>query len=47
MLEDTQASVLLTQGRLVENFLSACAHVVCLDGDWEQIAAESDENPIP
>ena len=46
MLEDTRAPVLLTQQRLVAGLPAHSAHVVCLDRDWEQIAAESDENPL-
>jgi amino acid adenylation domain-containing protein len=46
MLEDTQISVLLTQARLVESLPKHQAHVVCLDTQWEEIAFQSEENPI-
>jgi aspartate racemase len=46
MLEDTRAPVLLTQHRLVDGLPAHNAHVVCLDRDREQIAAENDKNPI-
>jgi amino acid adenylation domain-containing protein len=45
MLEDTQAAVLLTQQRLVEDLPAHAAQVVCLDADWEVITRESEENP--
>ena len=45
MLEDTQATVLLTQHRLVENFPHHSARVICLDRDWEEIVKESEETP--
>lgn len=46
MLEDTQIRVLLTQSRLVESLPPHQAHVVCLDTQWEEIAFQSEENPI-
>jgi amino acid adenylation domain-containing protein len=46
MLEDTHAPILLTQQRLVDGLPAHNAHVVRLDRDWEEIAAESDKNPI-
>ena len=46
MLEDTRAPVLLTQQRLVDGLRAHNADVVCLDRDWEEVAAESDKNPI-
>jgi amino acid adenylation domain-containing protein len=45
MLEDTQATVLLTQHRLVENLPHHSARVICLDRDWEEIVKESEETP--
>ena len=45
MLHDTQASILLTQKRLVECLPSHVAKVVCLDADWNIISLCSDENP--
>ena len=46
ILEDTRALVLLTQRRLVGRLAAHNAHVVCLDSDWEKIAAENDRTPI-
>jgi amino acid adenylation domain-containing protein len=43
MLADSGASVLLTQQRLAENFSSHGPHIVCLDGQWEAIAAEDEK----
>jgi amino acid adenylation domain-containing protein len=45
MLEDTQAPVLLSLERLRAGLPAHAATVVCLDSDWETIAAESAENP--
>ncbi len=49
MLEDAQASILLTQERLVEQLpiahLQAPVSVVKLDADWPVIAQEPDSNP--
>ncbi|MDM8557191.1 amino acid adenylation domain-containing protein [Candidatus Parabeggiatoa sp. HSG14] len=46
MLEDTQVPVLLTQSDLLEQLPVLDAKVVCVDNQWEQIAAYSDENPM-
>lgn len=46
MLEDSQASVLLTQQKLVAGLNEHRAQTVCLDGDWQRIAQESVENPV-
>ncbi|MFE1744009.1 amino acid adenylation domain-containing protein [Coleofasciculus sp. H7-2] len=46
MLEDTQASVLLTQQQLIESLPKHNAKVVSLDSDWEIIAQENPENPV-
>ena len=46
MLEDANASVLLTQKRLVDSLPEQKARVVCLDRDWPEIALESKENPV-
>lgn len=46
MMEDAQASVVLTQGHLLER--TGLAHgqkVVCLDWDWERIAQHERTNP--
>jgi amino acid adenylation domain-containing protein len=45
MLEDTGAKVLLTQEHLVEALPVHEAEVISLDGDWEEIAVQSEENP--
>lgn len=44
-LQDTQASVLLTQKRLIATVQTHATPVVCLDGDWNEIAQHSDANP--
>ncbi len=41
MLEDTKAPVLLTSQRLADRSPMSFTDVVCLDADWENIAAES------
>ncbi|WP_375511201.1 amino acid adenylation domain-containing protein [uncultured Nostoc sp.] len=46
ILSDTNTPVLLTQQKLVENLPTQGAHLVCLDAEWEQIAQQSDENPV-
>ncbi|MBD1896805.1 non-ribosomal peptide synthetase [Coleofasciculus sp. FACHB-129] len=45
MLEDTQASVLLTQQQLIESLPKHNAKVVSLDSDWDMIAQSNPENP--
>jgi amino acid adenylation domain-containing protein len=44
MLEDAHASVILTEQRLRDDLPDGEARVVCLDGDWGAIDAESDAN---
>jgi amino acid adenylation domain-containing protein len=46
MLEDSGASVLLTQERLLDLVPDHGARVVCLDADWNEIAAEDEQNPV-
>jgi len=46
MLEDADVAVVLTRRRLAGSLPSGKAELVCLDGDWEQIAGESAANPI-
>jgi amino acid adenylation domain-containing protein len=46
MLEEAQASVLLTQQRLLAALPPTAAEPICLDADWEAIAREPAENPI-
>jgi amino acid adenylation domain-containing protein len=45
MLDDTQAAVVLTQRTLANRLPKHSAQVVCLDGDWDTIAQESEKNP--
>ena len=45
MLEDTQASVLLTQRSLMKSLPNHCAKIVCMDADWEVIDHESESCP--
>lgn len=44
MLEDTQVPVLLTQSQLLVSLPVHKTHVVCLDTNWEMIAAPLQEN---
>jgi amino acid adenylation domain-containing protein len=44
MLEDTQASILLTQVKLKNSLPENKAKLICLDTDWETISKESKEN---
>ncbi|HDN26617.1 MAG TPA: amino acid adenylation domain-containing protein, partial [Thioploca sp.] len=46
MLEDSEVPVLLTQSSLTEKLPEHLAQVVCLDSEWEQIAAGSGENSL-
>jgi amino acid adenylation domain-containing protein len=45
MLEDTRAPILVTQQDLLQHIPATNARVVCLDGDWEQIAEHDTGNP--
>src|SRR5207253_1735480 len=45
MLEDTAALVLLTQQHLLAGLPPHQARVVCLDAQWEEIAAAGSEDP--
>jgi surfactin family lipopeptide synthetase A len=45
MLEDAQASVLLTQKRLLASLPEHKTRVICLDTEWEVMAQEPAENP--
>jgi len=45
MVHDAQASVLLTQQHLVEQFAEDTATLVCLDADWQTIAQQPEETP--
>ncbi|KYC36562.1 non-ribosomal peptide synthetase [Scytonema hofmannii PCC 7110] len=46
IMEDTQTPVLLTQKHLVHNLPTCKAQIVCLDGDREQIAQNSQDNLV-
>ncbi|MCL6753065.1 amino acid adenylation domain-containing protein [Nostoc sp. CCCryo 231-06] len=46
MLEDSQPGVLLTQQYLLKSLPNHKAQVICIDGDWKQIANESTANPV-
>jgi amino acid adenylation domain-containing protein len=45
MLEDSAAPVLLTQ-KWFADILPAKSKIVCIDSDWNQIAASSTDNPV-
>jgi len=47
MLQDTQAPVLVTQQRLLENLPEYSGKIVLLDQDWPVIAQADKENPAP
>src|SRR6185369_1871062 len=47
MLEDAQTKVLLTQERLCDRAAEWQAEIICFDSDWELIAAESSDDPMP
>jgi amino acid adenylation domain-containing protein len=47
MLEDSAVPVLLSQSHLLSLLPVSQANVVCLDNDWEQMAAYSGKNPVP
>jgi amino acid adenylation domain-containing protein/non-ribosomal peptide synthase protein (TIGR01720 family) len=44
MLDDSQAPVLLTTENLIENLPTSSAQVLCLDGEREAIASQSETN---
>jgi amino acid adenylation domain-containing protein len=46
ILEDSKASVVLTQDALVDGLPSFAGQVICLDKDWAKIARESEKNPV-
>ncbi|AUB36524.1 Glutamate-1-semialdehyde aminotransferase [Nostoc flagelliforme CCNUN1] len=46
ILSDTQASVLLTQEKLVKNLPPHQAQVVCLDSNWQGNTENNQENPV-
>ncbi len=47
MLEDSAVPVLLTQDSLADQLPATWAQVISLDGDWDEIAQRSNENPSP
>ena len=46
ILEDSQASIILTQESLVGELAGFAGQTICLDGDWAEIGGESEENPV-
>jgi amino acid adenylation domain-containing protein len=46
MLSDSQVKVLLTQEKLASSLPVSAARVICLDSDWQNIGAHSEENPL-
>ncbi|HEY9878540.1 MAG TPA: amino acid adenylation domain-containing protein [Leptolyngbyaceae cyanobacterium] len=46
ILQDTQASVILTQAALADSLPPHCAQVICLDADWNLISENPLEDPI-
>ena len=49
ILAETNSSVLLTQADLRDSLPQSAAQVICLDGDWEMVAADDQDdalNPI-
>jgi amino acid adenylation domain-containing protein len=47
MIEDAKLAVLLTQQPLIKNLPEHAATTLCIDTDWQIVAAESAENPVP
>ena len=46
MLSNSQVSVVLTQEKLANSFPVTTAQVIYLDSDWQNISAQSKENPL-
>jgi amino acid adenylation domain-containing protein len=46
MVSDAQVSIVLTQEKLRSLLLDTTPHLVCLDTDWEEISAYSQQNPV-
>lgn len=46
ILEDSKASMVLTQKSLVHELPEFTVQPVCLDSDWAQIATHADDNPV-
>jgi amino acid adenylation domain-containing protein len=47
MLEDSAASVVLTQSSILQDLPRNRAAALCLDDDWDEVAKESTESPDP
>ena len=47
IINDAALPVLLVQEHLLDNLPAHWGQVVCLDADWETIAAESEQQPAP
>ena len=47
MLEDSESPVLVTQSALLAGLSKPPKQAVCLDVDWDAIAKQSRENPVP
>lgn len=47
MLTDARVSLVLTQEKVTEVLSDFSGSVLCLDAEWQQIAAESTNNPAP
>jgi non-ribosomal peptide synthetase component F len=45
MLEDAGVPLLLTQGRLLPDLPTSSAQLICVDTDWQKIAAHAADNP--
>ena len=47
MLEDSRATLLITQSSLIERLPTRNPTVLCLDRDWGEISTEGQDNPLP
>jgi amino acid adenylation domain-containing protein len=46
LLADSQASLLLTQQKILTKISAYQGQIICLDSDWERIAESTQDNPI-
>jgi amino acid adenylation domain-containing protein len=46
ILEETHAPILVTQSTLLDSLPVTEARMIAIDSDWEEIAAENDQNPV-
>jgi amino acid adenylation domain-containing protein len=46
LLEDTQVPMIVTQELLEEKLPAHWSYLLCLETEWEEIARESEENPV-